>query len=54
MDAAAEVADRYERFAREEAPGRSELYAEWAAGVAGDGATTAILSRIRNRTSFRS
>jgi len=50
MDAAsavaAEVADRYERFAREEAPGRSELYAEWAAGVAADRALTAILGRI--------
>jgi hypothetical protein len=43
---AAEVADRYERFAREEAPGRSEMYAEWAAGVAADRALTAILGRI--------
>ena len=46
MDAAAEVADRYGRFARDEAPGRSELYAEWAAGVVADGAMTAILGRI--------
>ena len=50
MDAAAtvaaEVAERFGRFAREEAPGRSELYAEWAAGVVSDGEVTAILSRI--------
>ena len=46
MDAAAEVADRYRRFARDEAPGRSDLYAEWAAGVAADRAMTAILGRI--------
>ncbi len=46
MDAAAEVADRYRRFARDEAPGRSDLYAEWAAGVAADRAMTAILGCI--------
>jgi hypothetical protein len=55
MDAAAhvaaEVAARYGRFARDEAPGRSDLYAEWAAGVAADatsstGAVTGILGRI--------
>ena len=50
MDAAsavaAEVADRYGRFARDEAPGRSDLYAEWAVGVAADRAMTAILGRI--------
>jgi len=50
MDAAsslaAEVAERYGRFARDEAPGRSALYAEWAAGVADDGEVTAILGRI--------
>jgi len=46
MDAAAEVADRYRRFARDEAPGRSALYAEWAAGVAADRAMTAIFGRI--------
>ncbi|WP_232531928.1 DUF2332 family protein [Microbacterium halophytorum] len=34
--AAVEVRERYARFAREEAPGRSDLYAEWAAGVAAD------------------
>jgi hypothetical protein len=38
--------ERYARFARDEAPGRSELYAEWARGVAGDGVVAGILSRI--------
>ena len=50
MDAAsslaAEVAERYGRFARDEAPGRSALYAEWAAGVGADGEVAAILARI--------
>lgn len=50
MDAAeratGEVAERYRRFARDEAPGRSVLYAEWAAGVAGDRRVCGILSRI--------
>ncbi len=46
MDAAAEVADRYGRFARDEAPGRSELYAEWATGAAADRGMTALLGRI--------
>ena len=45
QDAAAVVA-RYARFARQEAPGRSALYADWAAGVAADPAVTAILARI--------
>lgn len=45
-DAVAPVIARYERFARDEAPGRSERYAEWAAGVAGDHETAAILARI--------
>ena len=40
------VVSRYGRFAREEAPGRSALYAEWARGVAGDLAVAAILARI--------
>lgn len=44
-DAAAVVA-RYERFARDEAPGRSALYADWAAGVVADAEATAILARI--------
>ncbi|QKJ18827.1 DUF2332 domain-containing protein [Microbacterium hominis] len=49
MDVDAETAaviERYARFAREEAPGRSALYGEWAAGVADDDATARILARI--------
>jgi hypothetical protein len=42
----ADVAERYARFARDEAPGRSALYAQWAAGVAADPATAAVLARI--------
>lgn len=45
-DAVAAVIARYARFARHEAPGRSDLYAEWAAGVAGDPSVAAILARI--------
>jgi hypothetical protein len=48
-DAAAQteaVMQRYDRFAVEEAPGRSELYAQWARGVASDAATAGILARI--------
>lgn len=44
--AADEVAERYRRFGREEAPGRSRVYAEWAEGVAGDDRVRGILSRI--------
>lgn len=40
------VQERFARFAREEAAGRSTLYAEWAAGVAGDERTASILARI--------
>ena len=40
------VQRRYARFADEEAPGRSDLYAAWAAGVASDPETAAILDRI--------
>ncbi|WP_262003864.1 DUF2332 domain-containing protein [Microbacterium sp. Mcb102] len=40
------VQERYARFARDEAPGRSALYAEWAAGVAGDEEVQRILLRI--------
>lgn len=40
------VAQRFARFARDEAPGRSDLYAEWAAGVAGDPEVQRILARI--------
>ncbi|TQJ31438.1 DUF2332 domain-containing protein [Microbacterium sp. SLBN-146] len=42
----AAVIERYARFAREEAPGRSELYAEWSAGIAGDPDAAAVLARI--------
>jgi hypothetical protein len=45
-DAAASVAERYGRFARDEAPGRSDLYADWAAGVASDPQTQSVLARI--------
>ncbi len=40
------VQRRYARFAEEEAPGRSELYAEWARGVAADGAVSRVIERI--------
>lgn len=40
------VQQRYARFAEQEAPGRSELYADWAAGVAGDAAVLDLLARI--------
>lgn len=50
MDAAADVArevtERFGRFARDEAPGRSDLYAEWASGVVTDRQVTAVLGRI--------
>ena len=46
MDAAAAVAARYGRFAADEAPGRSELYADWASGVAGDEASARIIAKI--------
>ncbi|KAA9107504.1 DUF2332 domain-containing protein [Microbacterium rhizomatis] len=45
-DAAAAVSARYARFAVDEAPGRSDLYAEWAGGVATDPVVAAILARI--------
>lgn len=45
-DAAAAVRERFDRFARTEAPGRSELYAEWASGIAGDARACASLARI--------
>jgi len=44
--ATAAVAERYARFARDEAPGRSPLYADWAGGVAADPGLAAILARI--------
>ncbi|GAA3942012.1 DUF2332 domain-containing protein [Microbacterium soli] len=40
------VRDRYDAFARREAPGRSEVYREWAAGVAADAGMRAVLARI--------
>lgn len=40
------VQQRYARFAAEEAPGRSDLYAEWASGVAGDERVRDVLARI--------
>lgn len=42
----AAVAARYRRFAEDEAPGRSALYAEWARGVATDPATLAALATL--------
>lgn len=42
----AAVQERYARFARDEAPGRSALYAQWAAGVAADEAVAAVLARL--------
>lgn len=41
-----EVRERYERFARQEAPGRSDRYAEWAEGVAGDERIAGILAEL--------
>ncbi|MBB2975020.1 hypothetical protein FHX49_000561 [Microbacterium endophyticum] len=40
------VSARYARFARDEAPGRSALYADWAQGVADDPHVWAILAKI--------
>ena len=40
------VQERYARFARDEAPGRSALYAAWAAGVAADEEVRGVLLRI--------
>jgi hypothetical protein len=40
------VVERYARFARDEAPGRSALYADWAAGVAADAGIARVLARI--------
>lgn len=50
MDAeAAAVAERYGRFARDEAPGRSALYTAWAATVADDPQVQRVLARIPAR-----
>lgn len=43
-DPALTTAENYRRFAREEAAGRSPLYAELCAGVAGDDELLAFLS----------
>lgn len=43
---AAAVVERFARFARDEAPGRSALYEEWARGVASDPRMSALLGRI--------
>ncbi|GAA3657878.1 DUF2332 domain-containing protein [Microbacterium marinilacus] len=40
------VAERFVRFARAEAPGRSEVYRRWAEGVASDAAVLAVLARV--------
>lgn len=40
------VAERYRRFAREEAPGRSAVYVEWATGVATDAEVQSVLERL--------
>ncbi|MGM1016985.1 MAG: DUF2332 domain-containing protein [Actinomycetota bacterium] len=40
------VRERYERFARDEAPGRSEVYRQWATGVVRDEAVQAVIARI--------
>lgn len=40
------VRERYARFASHEAPGRSDLYAQWAAGVASDDELLALLAGI--------
>ena len=41
-----DIAARYERFARLEARGRSDLYAAWAGGVAADSAALAVIARL--------
>jgi hypothetical protein len=47
MDAEARaVSERFDRFARDETPGRSDVYGEWATGVAGDPGIAALLARI--------
>jgi hypothetical protein len=46
QDAVTAVVDRYGRFARDEAPGRSRLYGEWADRVVDDPAVAAVLARI--------
>jgi hypothetical protein len=45
-DELAAVIERYRRFARDEAPGRSDLYAAWARRVVDDTALQEVLSRL--------
>ncbi|WP_316294221.1 DUF2332 family protein, partial [Clavibacter michiganensis] len=40
------IGARYRRFAEVEAPGRSALYADWAAGVVSDAEVREVLARI--------
>lgn len=40
------VRERFARFARDDAPGRSALYEQWAAGVADDAEIAGVLARI--------
>ncbi|MGI6877824.1 DUF2332 family protein [Microbacterium sp. gxy059] len=46
LPAGRDVAERYARFARDEAPGRSAIYAEWAHGVAEDPAMQRLLAPL--------
>ncbi|MCY1717926.1 MULTISPECIES: DUF2332 domain-containing protein [unclassified Microbacterium] len=46
QDAVTAVVDRYRRFARDEAPGRSAVYEAWARRVTDDAAVAAALARI--------
>ncbi|MFI8593858.1 DUF2332 family protein [Microbacterium sp. NPDC078428] len=46
MDDAAAVIERYARFADDEARGRSDVYEDWARGIAEDPETAALLARI--------
>ncbi|WP_040166197.1 DUF2332 domain-containing protein [Microbacterium gorillae] len=41
-----EVRERYARFARDEAPGRSEVYRRWATGVAADAEVAGIIAAL--------
>ena len=41
-----QVQERYARFAREEAPGRSEVYERWARAVAQDSASAAVIAGL--------
>jgi len=46
QDAVAFVVDRYRRFARDEAPGRSALYESWAERVVADAAVAGVVARV--------